>query len=83
VLCLAFWISTLAVAVGFSLLLGLNLVLAPAAIVIGMAVGTSARLLSSWTCPHCRAELIEPEAEPAPQVIPRPIGPLTPAVHGA
>lgn len=78
----AFWIATLIVATCFSLLLGLNLVLAPAAIVIGMAVGTSARLLSSWTCPHCGAELIEPEPEPEFEAIaPQPLGPLAPVTR--
>lgn len=63
VITVAFWISTLVVAMPFSLLLGLNLVLAPLAIAIGAAVGTSARRLSSWTCPRCSAELYEPEPQ--------------------
>jgi hypothetical protein len=50
------------VAVGFSCLLGLNLVLAPAAIFIGMSIGTAARKLSDWTCPRCHEELVEPES---------------------
>jgi hypothetical protein len=70
---LGFWITSLIVAVVFSLLIGLNLILAPAAIFVGMAVGTSARRLSSWTCPRCKAELIEPEPEGADLV------PLAPA----
>ena len=77
VLTVAFWIGSLVVASGFSLALGLNLLLAPAAIFIGMSVGTSARMLSSWTCPRCNAELIEPDVttEPsmtAPPAVPAP-----------
>jgi hypothetical protein len=74
-----FWIASLIVATGFSLLLGLNLILAPAAIVVGMAVGTSARRLSSWTCPHCGAELVEPEPEEEPLPPPAAARPLAPA----
>lgn len=60
-----YWISSLVVAVLFSLIIGLNLVLAPVAIVIGMSVGTSARKLNEWTCPLCDAELGEPSPEEA------------------
>ncbi len=72
ILNVAFWISTLAIAVAFSLLLGLNLILAPAAIAIGMSVGTSARLLSAWTCPRCGSELVEPEAVPTQERVSAP-----------
>jgi hypothetical protein len=72
VLNVAFWISTLAVGMVFSSLIGLNLILAPAAIAIAMSVGTSARLLSSWTCPRCNAELVEPEPQPSPAYVPAP-----------
>jgi hypothetical protein len=64
------WATSLVVAVCFSLVIGLNIVLAPAAIVIGMAVGTSARRLSSWTCPRCRAELAPREPEPERALVP-------------
>ncbi|MBX3232782.1 MAG: hypothetical protein KIT84_43675 [Labilithrix sp.] len=57
----AFWITSLVVAVGFGSIVGLSLFLAPVAIAVGMAIGTSARRLSSWTCPRCDAELLEPE----------------------
>ena len=56
-----FWVGSMAVAIGFSLALGLNLVLAPAAICIGMSVGVAARKLNDWTCPRCGAEMVEPE----------------------
>jgi hypothetical protein len=59
----AFWAASMVVAVLFSQLLGLNLLLAPAAIFIGMSIGTAARRMSSWTCPRCREELIEPEPQ--------------------
>ncbi|HVH44133.1 MAG TPA: hypothetical protein VM925_17400 [Labilithrix sp.] len=57
-----FWVGSLVVAVCFSLLLGLNLVLAPAAVFVGMSIGAAARKLNDWTCPRCDAELIEPES---------------------
>lgn len=80
VLNVAFWISTLIIGGIFCSLIGLNLILAPAAIAIGMSVGTSARLMSSWTCPRCNAELIEPEPETArPHVPTRPIEAHSPA----
>ncbi len=62
VLSVGFWVGSMIIAVIFSLLLGLNLVLAPAAIVIGGAIGACARKLNDWTCPRCGAELAEPEA---------------------
>lgn len=55
------WGTSLVVAIAFSVFAGLNLLLLPMAIVVGMAVGTSARRLSSWTCPRCDTELLEPE----------------------
>jgi hypothetical protein len=73
----ALWCSSLVVALGFSLALGLNLVLAPAAIVVGMSVGTAARRLSTWTCPRCGSELVEPETSAAR--IPAPAVRVTPA----
>ena len=61
VLSVGYWIGSLVIAVAFSLLLGLNLVLAPAAIAIGMSIGVSARKLNNWTCPRCDNELVEPD----------------------
>ena len=58
-----FWVTTLVVAIAFSAFAGLNLVLLPFAIAIGMAVGAAARRLTSWTCPRCNAELIVPEGQ--------------------
>ncbi|MBN9160631.1 MAG: hypothetical protein BGO98_03060 [Myxococcales bacterium 68-20] len=63
VLSTGYWIGSLVIALCFSILLGLNLVLAPVAIVIGMSIGAAARKLYNWTCPNCDAELIEPEPE--------------------
>ncbi len=60
---LAFWVFASVVALLFSIPIGLNIVLAPAAIVVGMAIGTAARRMSSWTCPECHAELVEPEPQ--------------------
>jgi hypothetical protein len=56
-----FWVTSMVVAIGFGSIVGLSLLLAPAAIAVGMAIGTAARRLSSWTCPRCGAELLEPE----------------------
>jgi hypothetical protein len=61
-----FWAGSMIISTLFSLALGLNLLLAPAAIFIGCAIGTSARRLNSWTCPRCSTELIEPQTTPAP-----------------
>jgi hypothetical protein len=58
---LVFWVTSMAVAVVFSLIIGLNIVLAPAAIMIGMAIGSSARRVNSWTCELCGAELMPRE----------------------
>lgn len=64
----ALWVGSMAVAVTFSSLAGLNLVLAPVAIVIGMSIGAAARRLNDWTCPRCHEELIEPD--PIDELIP-------------
>jgi hypothetical protein len=79
-LSVGYWVGSLIVAAGFSLLLGLNLVLAPVAVVIGMSIGVAARKLNNWTCPRCGAELVEPE--PTEELLPlrpwrRPRRPLT------
>lgn len=54
------WVMLLSGAFVVSLIIGLNLVLAPMAIFVGMAIGTSARLASAWTCPYCKNELMVP-----------------------
>jgi len=56
----AFWITTLVVAIGFSVFAGIQLVLLPMALFISMAIGASVSRLNSWTCPRCRDELIVP-----------------------
>lgn len=60
VLNVAFWIAALTTATGFSILLGLNVVLVPLWLFIGMSVGTSAALAAAWTCPECKSEMIVP-----------------------
>ena len=62
VLSVGFWVGSMIIAVCFSSLLGLNLVLAPAAVFIGGSIGACARKLNDWSCPRCGAELVEPEA---------------------
>jgi hypothetical protein len=61
-LSVGYWVGSMVVAIGFSLAAGLNLVLAPVAVVIGMSIGVAARKLNNWTCPRCGAEMVEPEA---------------------
>lgn len=71
-----FWIAAMVISTLFSLALGLNIVLVPAAIAVGSAVGVAARRAGSWTCPRCKEELVvvtEPLAAPA-----RPERPLVP-----
>jgi hypothetical protein len=81
VLSVGYWVGSLAIAVGFSCLLGLNLVLAPAAVFIGMSIGVAARKLNSWTCPRCGAEMVEPD--PTTELLPvRRLRGLTPAAAG-
>lgn len=63
VLTVGFWLGSMVIAVCFSMLLGLNLVLAPVAIVIGGSIGACARELNDWSCPRCGAVLIEPARE--------------------
>ncbi len=76
VVTLVFWIAAMAFAGFFSIIIGLNLVLAPAAIVVGMAIGTSARRAASWTCPRCGAEMAEPvSVERGPEGVIRPHAP--------
>jgi hypothetical protein len=56
----AFYVMSLTVALLFSLLLGLNIVLVPVAIAIGCSVGVAARRASSWSCPQCKEEMVAP-----------------------
>jgi hypothetical protein len=63
ILNVVFWVASMTLAVLFSLAMGLNLLLAPAAIFVGMSIGTAARRMTSWTCPRCHEELIEPEPQ--------------------
>lgn len=66
----AFWVACLVVSIPFSLVIGLNLLLAPAAICIGFAVGTASRRMGSWTCPRCNVELLEPEPQTKIETVP-------------
>jgi hypothetical protein len=70
IMMVAFWLGALATSMMFSLLLGLNVVLVPLWLVIGMSVGIAAQRASSWSCPKCAAELAEPAPEEVtPQVV--------------
>jgi hypothetical protein len=65
ILTVTFWIVTLFLSIaltGFAFA-GLQLILVPLALGIGMALGASARRLTSWTCPRCSTELIVPEEQ--------------------
>jgi hypothetical protein len=57
---LVFWVTLLSFALAGSCIIGLNLVLAPMAIALGLAIGTAARRAASWTCPRCDSEMAEP-----------------------
>lgn len=72
-----FYVSSLTVAMMFSLLLGLNIVLVPVAIAIGCSVGVAARRASSWSCPQCKEEMAAPAAvtPPTEEVRTRPFVP--------
>ena len=59
-----FYVASLLVATLFSLLLGLNIVLVPVAVAVGLSVGTAARRASSWSCPECKEEMA-PAPSPA------------------
>lgn len=74
------YVAMLLVATSFSLLLGLNLVLAPVAIVLGFSIGTMTRRANAWSCPLCKEELFvpytliapQPEATAAPPLVTKP-----------
>jgi hypothetical protein len=78
ILTVAFWVTSLIVSIPFSLIIGLNLVLAPAAIMVGMSIGTAARRVSTWSCPRCDAELVEPEPQEDLIEMPAATPPLAP-----
>lgn len=70
----AFYVASLVVATGFSLLLGLNVVLVPIAVAVGTSVGAAARRASSWSCPACKEEMAAPapaEPEAAKPLVPQ------------
>ena len=56
----AFYVASLAVAMLFSLLLGLNIVLVPVAVAVGCSVGVAARRASEWSCPQCKECMAAP-----------------------
>jgi hypothetical protein len=64
-----FYVASLAVALMFSLLLGLNIVLVPVVVAIGCSVGVAARRASSWSCPQCKEEMAAPVASPAAEEV--------------
>ena len=76
-----FWVAAMAISTIFSLLLGLNIVLVPVAVAIGLAVGTSARRASTWSCPQCKEEMAAPAVVPTGSSGARPstTRPLVPA----
>ena len=71
----AFYVASLAVALVFSLLLGLNIVLVPVAIAVGCSVGVAARRASEWSCPQCKEEMVAPVSQPEAEVHTRPLVP--------
>jgi hypothetical protein len=75
VVTLGYWVAAMATSTVFSLLLGLNVVLVPLWLAIGMAVGVAARRASTWTCPRCKEEMAPPIAIPDQQVVEAPSAP--------
>lgn len=76
----AFYVASLAAALMFSLLLGLNIVLVPVAIAVGCSVGVAARRASEWSCPQCKEEMVAPSVATTdeartPRARPRPMVP--------
>jgi hypothetical protein len=65
-----FYVASLAVALVFSLLLGLNIVLVPVAIAVGCSVGVAARRASEWSCPECKEEMAAPRIASATDEVP-------------
>jgi len=61
-----FYVASLAVYTLFSLALGLNIILVPAAIAVGFSVGAAARRANSWSCPTCKEEMSAPAMAPSP-----------------
>jgi hypothetical protein len=75
-------VASLVVATMFSLLLGLNIVLVPVAVAVGLSVGVAARRASEWSCPQCKEEMhpaplsaSAPPRRPTQEVRPRPFAP--------
>lgn len=61
ILMVIYWVALLALAPLFGGIVGLSLVLAPILLAMGLAIGTLARMASTWTCPNCKAALHTPE----------------------
>lgn len=64
-----FYVASLLVATMFSLLLGLNIVLVPVAVAVGLSVGTAARRASTWSCPQCKEEMPAPAPSAPPEEV--------------
>ena len=62
----AFYVASLSVAMLFSILLGLNIVLVPVAVAIGCSVGVAARRASEWSCPQCKEFMVAPAVATEP-----------------
>jgi hypothetical protein len=71
----ALWIGMLAFGPLFGGIAGLSLVLGPLWVGMGMAIGVSARLASTWSCPKCAGELAPGEAADPRSVRPRGLSP--------
>lgn len=76
----AFYVASLAVSMVFSCLLGLNLLLVPVAMAIGLSVGTAAQRASTWSCPECKEEMAPPVATTTPAREPERTAPARPLV---
>jgi hypothetical protein len=60
-LLIAYWVALLALVPLFGGIVGLSLVLAPAMLAMGLAIGTLSRMSTTYRCPVCKAEVHTPD----------------------
>jgi len=65
-----FWTSSLSMGMLVTPLLGLDVLLLPFSIAMGLSVGTTAREAGNWSCPSCHAAVHAPPEVVAPIGLP-------------
>lgn len=60
ILNVVFWTSSLTMGMLVTPLLGLDVLLLPFSVAMGLSVGTTAREAGSWSCPSCHAAVHAP-----------------------